>query len=73
VLPQTDEVQRAVPSSPWLTDDEAAAYVCKTPRWMRRQAEQRVIDFAYSGRTRVWHVDDLDAYLRGRRVQAAHS
>lgn len=71
VLPQTVEaVQRAVPPRPWLRDPEAAVYVGKTPRWMREQAERRVIPFSYSGRTRVWHVDDLDAYLRSRRVEA---
>jgi hypothetical protein len=71
VLPQTVEaVQRAVPPRPWLDDDEAAAYVCKSPRWMREQAERRAIPFSHSGRTRVWHVADLDNYLRSRRVEA---
>lgn len=71
MLPQTVEaVGRAVPPRPWLDDSEAAAYVRKTPRWMREQAERRAIPFSHSGRTRVWHVTDLDAYLAGRRVEA---
>lgn len=70
MLPQTDEVQRAVPPSPWRDDYEAAAYVCKTPRWMREQAERRAIPFHLSGRKRVWNVVDLDAYLKSRRVEA---
>jgi hypothetical protein len=71
VSPQTVEaVQRATPPRPWLDDYEAAEYVCKTPRWMRDQAERRTIPFHLSGRKRVWHVADLDAYLAGRRVEA---
>jgi hypothetical protein len=71
VLPQTVEaIGRATPPRPWLTDDEAAVYVCKTPRWIREQAERRAIPFHHAGRRRVWNVADLDAYLAARRVEA---
>jgi hypothetical protein len=70
VSAETVEVRRATPLRPWLNDDEAAVYVCKTPRWMREQAERRAIPFHYSGRKRVWKVADLDAYLESRRVEA---
>jgi hypothetical protein len=65
-----EEGGRTAPPSPWRDDFEAAVYVRKTPRWMREQAERRAIPFHYAGRKRVWHVADLDAYLRGRRVEA---
>src|SRR4051812_439935 len=53
---------RATPPRPWLTDDEAAEYIRKTPRWMRRAAERHTISCSYAGRSRVWNVDDLDGY-----------
>jgi hypothetical protein len=65
-----EAMRRVNPPRPWLDDHEAAEYVCKTPRWMRDQAERRAIPFHYAGRKRVWKVADLDAYLESRRVAA---
>ncbi len=61
---------RIAPSRPWLDQNEAADYLRKSPRWVRRAIAERVLPFHRSGRTVVFHVEDLDAYLRGSRVEA---
>lgn len=58
------------PPSPWLTPDEAAAYLRKSPRWMRRAVDERLLPFSRVGRSPVFHVEDLNEYLRSRRVEA---
>ncbi len=63
-------VAKAMPPRPWLDEDEAADYLRKSRRWVRRAVAERTLPFHRSGRTIVFHVEDLDAYLRGNRVEA---
>ncbi len=69
VLPES-VLTRTAPLRPWLDQDEAADYLRKSRRWVRRAIAERALPFSRSGRTVVFHVEDLDAYLRGSRVEA---
>lgn len=56
-------------TSPWRTPDEAAAYVGMTPRGLEDLRYRRVgPTFSRLGRRVVrYHLDDLDAWLKGGR------
>lgn len=70
VLPKaTAGTAGAVPRRP-LTEAEAADYLRKSQRWVRRAKDAGVLPFTRSGRTVLYFVDDLDAYLRANRVEA---
>ena len=48
----------------------AAEYLGVTERWIRRAVEERRIPFVKLGRLVRFSVEDLDAYVASRRVEA---
>ena len=65
-----EAVERANPPRPWLSEPEAAEYVCKSPRWLRRERAKGTLPYSTVGRTPVYNREDLDAFLTSRRVGA---
>ena len=58
-------------ASPWLTLDQAAARAHASPRTVRRWRSQGLAT-SNVGRRVLVHRDDLDAFLKGDRTQAAN-
>lgn len=56
-------------TSPWLTTKEAAAYVRKYPKYFSELARQKkVIGYQQCANGEwLFHVDDLDAYIRRQK------
>lgn len=69
-VPTAKDTGGALPPRPCLTEAETAAYLRKSPRWVRRAKDAGVLPFTRSGRTVLYYVEDLDAYLRSNRVEA---
>jgi hypothetical protein len=54
----------------WLTPVEAASYLSVHPMWLAKLRSQRAGPRFYSrGRVVRYHVNDLDAFLRGETFQ----
>ena len=48
--------------------EEAAQYLCTTPRWVRSQWQSRSIPAVKLGRAVRFRVEDLDAFVEARVV-----
>ncbi|HGE70862.1 TPA: DNA-binding protein [Candidatus Poribacteria bacterium] len=61
------KLRRQTVVSPWLTADDAAEYLSINPSILRRKAKAGKIKFyRHPGTRKMWfHVQDLDAYVRG--------
>lgn len=61
------KLRRQTIQSPWLTADEAGEYLSMNPHVLRRKARQGKIRYYRNPGTRkMWfHVNDLNAYIRG--------
>jgi excisionase family DNA binding protein len=57
------------PHSPWLTSSEAAQYLrYKSTQGVRDAVARGELKASRRGRTLLFHLDDLDAYLRSRSI-----
>lgn len=63
-----DRASRTSPFSPWLTSDQAAAYLGIKPSSVRSLVCRKQLRACKPGRHYRFHRDDLDEYVRGANV-----